>query len=1078
MNDPVSQFGSTVTIPRLERTHSLLPSLSQQRLWFASQVGGSGLEFIFPYALRLRGELNREALKTAINTIVRRHEVLRTNFVAHDGEPLQVVRDDFTFDLNIERIEGLDQSAREVALAAALKLAVETPFALEADLMLRAHLFQLEQQEHVLLLVVHHIATDGWSMDVLFKELGLVYDAVCAGVEPQLPILPVQFTDYAAWERRRIAENEFEEEMRFWRDHLDGAEQTLDLPLDHPRPAVQTFSGSWVKFSLPPETVSLIDAVAAARRATRFQVLLAGYQTVLARWQSRNDIIIGTPAANRLLPETEVLIGFFMNLLPLRGQIDETESFSTLVDRTREVVISGFDNQALSFDRLVAELSPERTLAQNPMLQTTLAMESNLPVSLRGLQVEVIEARPNVARYDVAFDYWPDPDNAGGLCFDAYYATDIFERRSIEDLIERFKSFMHAACLSPELPLARVPTTAPAELARIVACGCGATPPSSFVPIQRRFREHVQNKSGDVAVSCNGVRLTYGEIANIANLVASKLDNVVPDDLVAVYLPRCAEWVAVVLGILDAGAAYLPLDPSYPKDRLDFMLKDSGAKTIITTTDLAPHLPVADGVRLLVMPQNVTEIASISSAQVNVHAAVIRPEQLAYLIYTSGSTGQPKGCAVTHRSLSAFLTGLEQDEAIRPGRARVGCNASQSFDASVQQWVRVCRGDSLVIVPDDVRRDPGRLAALCAREQITDLDLTPSQVEVMIEGLSSIPATTTPLRLWIGGESISHRLWDDLAGLPSEKVEAINVYGVTETTVDTTWARLEHGVAPHLGQALPGNKVFVLDALLRAVPLGVEGELCIAGPSLARGYLHQPGLTAKRFVPNPFAQPGDADTRLYRTGDLVRWNSKQQLEFIGRVDDQIKVRGHRIEPKEIEAKLCELPGVAECAVVRRDDERGVALWAFVRGNAALHVLREHAEATLPAWMCPSGYTFVDAMPKTPSGKLDRQALVKWQAAPERGHSVAGAAFEMRPMNSVEKAVSAIWSEILAVPAVRREDNFFHLGGHSLLAIKMIARIKKAMQLTLPMTAIFERPLLSEFSAHVERIIREKLAAQQ
>ncbi len=1084
MNDLATPFVTPTTIPRLQRDGALLPSLSQQRLWFASQVGESGLEFIFPYALRLKGHLDRDAMRAAIQSIVQRHEVLRTNFVAHEGEPFQVIRDEFSFDLDLEHLMGADEGSREQALTDALKRCVEIPFKLDTDLMLRAHLFQLQPDDHVLLLVVHHIATDGWSMDVFFRELSIVYDAVCQGRTPVLPDLPVQFVDYAGWEREAIARGEFEEQMDFWRGHLEGAPQVLSLPLDRPRPAVQTFEGSWVKFSLSPSAVALIDGLAKARRATRFQVLLAGYQTVLARWQSREDIIIGTPAANRQFPETEVLIGFFMNLLPLRGRLDEGETFAQLVDRTRAAVIDGFDNQALSFDRLVAELSPERTLAQNPMLQTTLAQESNLPVLLHGLRVEVVEARPDVARYDVAFDYWPDPVHEGGLCFDAYYASDIFERRSIEALVERFRHFMEVACANPELPLARVAATAPAEMAALAALGCGpaaadgdgaaaADGDGASTTLPTRFLAQARATPDEVAVLCGERRITFAEIASIAQTVKASLGDMRADDVVAVCMPRCGEWVGVVLGILCAGAAYLPLDPAYPQDRLDHMLADSGARVVVTTAEAAARCAAASA-RVERLPDDLmARVRQAPLALTEPVAPMLRGDQLAYVIYTSGSTGRPKGVAVTHGALARLLAGLEQAGTIRAGRACVGWNASASFDASVQQWARIGRGDRLVIIPEDVRRDPARLAELCIAAGVTDLDMTPSQAETLVEELYRAGGRTTTLRLWVGGENIAPPLWNRLAGEPGGGIDAVNVYGVTEATVDTTWTVLQRGDTPHIGRSLPGNQVYVLDEKLRIVPAQVEGELFIGGESLARGYLGRPGLTAQRFLPNPFAgQPGQS-SRLYRTGDRARWTADGRLEFRGRQDHQVKIRGYRIELGEVEAALRDAPGVAECAVVRRDDEGGAAMWAFVRGEVDVAGLRAHAEARLPAWMCPSGYVVLDALPRTPGGKLDRDALTR---APTAVAERPAPATSQRPMTEIERAVALIWTEILQAATVGADDNFFHLGGHSLLAIKMIARVKRTMQLTLSMTAIFEKPVLRDFAALLEQMIRSQLAA--
>ncbi|MET7847904.1 amino acid adenylation domain-containing protein [Streptomyces avermitilis] len=1040
-------------------------SFSQARLWFADQMGRRGLEFVYPYALRLTGRLDVQALAGAVDAVVARHETLRTTFVSRDGEPLQVVGKPFSLRLEVTAVEP-------AALESEIHDVVAQPFDLATGPVLRARLFRVGPDEHVFLLVIHHIATDGWSMEIVFREIGEAYEALRAGRDAAFPELAVQFADVASWERQRFAAGEFAEDLTFWREHLDGCPHVLALPLDHPRLAAQSFDGRFLTFEVPAADASALAALAKECGASTHMVLLAAFQLLIARWSGQHDFVVGMPTANREASETEELVGFFMNLLPLRATVDPAGTFRDLVARVRESSLDAYDHQGLSFDRLVEEIAPERTLAHNPLVQIAFNMEKQPRLSMDGVAVEALDVQPDITRYDLAVDYIVQP--SGALRCDFYYASDLFERESIEALARRFGFLLRTVAERPETSLTVLPVLDAEEEARVLTPGAGPRPDSDVHTLPARFRDAVEAHPDSPAVVDGDTVLTFAELdaraEEIARIVTAR--GAGPGCVVGLCLPRSAELLAAILGVLRAGAAYLPLDPQYPAERLDYLVRDSGVRLILTTSTTS-----YDGGGLVGLATAVPLDSEQAPAQTPGAVAEVRPDQCAYVIYTSGSTGRPKGVQVSHRAVAGLLAGLEQAGVVRPAAGRVGWNASPSFDASVQQWTRVCRGDTVVIVDESLRRNPERLARSVAEQRLTDLDLTPSHAEHLAGPLAEALAPGSGLRLWIGGEPLPAPLWQRLGELTEQGVlNAVNVYGTTETAVDTTWAAVGGGTAPHLGATLPGQTVRLLDAGLQPVPVGTAGELYVGGPSVARGYLGRPGLTASRFIPDPWAADG---SRMYRTGDRARWTWDGRLEYLGRTDHQVKVRGYRIELGEIEAVLAEFPGTLDCGVVRKEHEGEAVLAAYVRTTPGTGVreLREHAEQRLPEWMRPSTYTLLDEMPLTPAGKLDRVALAELKsAAPGEVEKPSAQPAEDGPRTATEELLIRICQEVLGVEGLRPGDHFFEVGGHSLLAIRVVARLKRQAQLVIPMTAVFENPVLRDLAAYVEDAIRERMAS--
>ncbi|MFE9443803.1 amino acid adenylation domain-containing protein [Streptomyces sp. NPDC006602] len=1056
-------------------------SFSQARLWFADQMGQRGLEFVYPYAMRLRGALDVAALSQALDGLVARHETLRTTFTAPDGEPLQTVNEPYSLALTAVELGAED----DAVLHGELRAAIEIPFDISRGPVLRTRLWRTGPDEHVFLLVIHHIATDGWSMEILFRELGEAYDALTAGRVADFAPLTTRFSDVARRERERFAAGkpagDQAEDLAFWRKHLDGCPHVIDLPLDHPRPAAQTFKGRHLSFDVPASVAVGVDGLGKKCGASTYMVLLAAFEVLLTHWSGRRDFIVGMPVANREASDTEDLVGFFMNILPVRARLDMSGSFRDLVASVRETTLDAYDYQELSFDRLVEEISPERSLAHNALVQVTFNMEREPRLAFDGIRIDTLDVRPDIARYDLAVDYVLTDE--GHLRFGVSYASDLFERETIEALAQRYALLLDSVLRQPDAPLSALPVQDPAEESRLLALGSGPEPAATASGVLERFRAAVAATPDGTAVVDGDLSLSFREVdlraRSIARLVSSM--GAGPGSVVGVCMARSADLLATMLGVLRAGAAYLPLDPHYPAERLAYLVGDSGAQLVLTRAqDPLPEEVQGLVTTVRIEPQLLPEPEAGPGA---LSGSDIHPDQCAYVIYTSGSTGLPKGVQVSHGSLSQLVAGLEESGAVRPQPGRVGWNASPSFDASVAQWTRVCRGDTVVVVPEELRRVPDQLSAFVVREQLTDLHVTPSYAEHLLEQLASaLPSDSglrsgPHLRLWIGGEVITPPLWQAVAAVGARTgMQAINVYGTSETTVDNIWALVTAGQGPRLATVLPGQSVRVLDDALRPVPRGVRGELYVGGPAVARGYLGRPGQTASRFLPDPW---GPAGSRMYRTGDLARWTFDGRLEITGRTDHQVKVRGYRIEPGEIEVVLTELSDVLECAVVRTEQDGTAAVAAFVRMTPAGTVgrVREHAERYLPEWMRPSTFTPVDEMPLTPAGKLDRSALM------ERGTVVAGRPEhaggepgEAAPLTATEALLIGVCQEVLGVEGLRPGDHFFEAGGHSLLAIRVVARIKRRTKLSIPMTAVFEHPVISDLASHVEQVIRERMAS--
>ena len=1037
---------------RAEREPAVL-SFAQQRLWFISQLEPDAALYNMPTALRLKGTLDLDALRRAFDEIVRRHEVLRTVFLDAGGQPTQVVREAAPVTLPVTDLGGLPAAERDAELTRLRMEEARRPFDLTRGPLLRASLLRLGEDEHVLLLTMHHIASDAWSLSVLVKEAGALYEAFAAGRPSPLPELPVQYADYAVWQRRYLAGERLERQLAYWRKQLAGLPPTLELPGAKSRLAAQTYRGGLVTFHVGREATEGLKAAGRAQGATLFMVLLAGFTALLSRYTGESEVAVGTDVANRTRGETEGLIGFFVNQLVLRVDTSGDPTFSELAARAREVCLGAYARQEAPFERVVEELAPERTLSHTPLFQVKLLLQ-NAPaeaVEVPGLRMEALRSDSGAARFDLTAAV---TEINGMMAVSLQYNADLFERPTIERLAGHYRTLLEAAAADPSRRLSRLPLLGEAERRRLlVELNETASDYPRDLRVQQLFTLHAQRTPEAAAVVCGGERLSYRELDERSNRLARYLRSlgVGPEVLVGVCLNRSAAMVEAVLGVLKAGAAYLPLDPDYPAQRLGWMLSDSNAAIVLTESGVAGRLPAHWG-HVVSIDEIAEEVGAQSAEALD---DVASAESLAYVIYTSGSTGRPKGVMVEHGGLTNLASAQRYFLGLGPG-ARMLQFASLSFDAAAfELFTALCSGACSCVATSGERAGEA-LAAMLRRCGVTHATLPPAVLAQLdpeeAPELATVISVGEALPAWVAAR------W---AG---EGRRLLNGYGPTEATVAAAAGECAAGAARvGIGRPLPNVRAYVLDAGMQPVPTGVGGELYLGGAGLARGYLNRPSPTAERFVPDPFS--GEPGSRLYRTGDVCRWNEGGELEYVGRADEQVKVRGFRVEPGEIEAALCRHPGVRQALVFAREDAPGdKRLVAYVvsdegQGPGAGE-LRNHLRQTLPEYMVPSAFVTLGRLPLTPNGKVDRAALPEPEAnGPEASRSFVA------PRSELEQAIAAVWAEVLGLERVGVHDNFFDLGGHSLLVAKTYTRLQEELSAEFTMMHLFEYPTvgaLAEF----------------
>jgi amino acid adenylation domain-containing protein len=1034
-------------------------SYAQQRLWILDRMEPGTALYNVPAAWRLRGALDRDALSAALGEVVARHESLRTVFRMVEGEPVQVVLPAAPVSLLFTDLTALPHPGRDAVAGSRVRESAVGPFDLQRGPLFRAELVRLEDEEHLLLICMHHIVSDGWSMGVLFGEIAALYGACAAGQPSPLAELPIQYGDYASWQRESLAGERLERQVAWWSGHLAGAPTLLELPSDRPRPAVRSHRGGLHHFRLPAALAEELNALARREGATLYMVLLATYQVLLGKYSRQDDVVVGSPIAGRTRPELEGLVGFFVNTIAVRGDLSGDPTFRALLGRVREGMLGAFAHQEVPFEKLVEELAPERSLSHNPLFQTLFVLQNASAgegLCLAGLRVEPVSPEGLTSKFDLSLVLWEGGDGVGGAM---EYAADLFKAETIERMAGHFRVLLEALARDPELRLSALPLLEDEERARVLGSWSGAG--ESFPvdgTLHGRFEARAAQHPAAIALTFDGEPVSYGALNARANRLARRLRTlgVGPESRVGLCVERSADLVAGVLAILKAGGAYVPLDPAYPAERLAYMAADSGVRVVLAQAHLADRVP-AEGVRIVELE---ADLSAESGADLCLAAD---PAQLAYVIYTSGSTGRPKGVGVTHANVLRLFAATD---------AWFGFGAddvwtlfhSYAFDFSVWElWGALLYGGRLVVVPWEVSRDPESFRTLLARERVTVLNQTPSAFRQLIQAdlAAGMPAEEQSLRCVVfGGEALergSLREWVQKHG--ADRPRLINMYGITETTVHVTYHPLTAaelhapGLGSGVGVPIPDLRAYVLDAYGQPLPVGVPGELCVGGAGPARGYLGRPALTAQRFVPD--ALSGEAGARLYCSGDLARWTADGTLEYLGRIDQQVKVRGFRIELGEIESVLAAQPGVAEAAVIVRGTGEDVALAAYVvpagEGVDAA-ALREALKQHLPEYMVPGAFVTMERLPLTSNGKLDHAALPDPESA-----GTARADESDAPRTPTEELLAGIWAEVLKTGRVGALDDFFELGGHSLRATQVMARVQEAFGVAVPVRALFEHP---------------------
>ncbi len=1042
-------------------------SFAQERLWFLHRLEPESPLYNIPVAVRLDGELSAGALEAALDALAARHEPLRSRIVEGTGEwagePLQVVPPAAAVPFVELDLRGSPPALRRARAEALARAEAERPFELGDEPPLRALLLRLEDDERWLIVTVHHIAADGWSMGVLVRELSALYRAERAGEPSPLAELPLRYADFARWQRLWLAGAALERQLAWWRERLAGAPATLELPTDRRRPALRARPAGTAALGLPAAEAAAVRAAAVAAGATPFMAFLAAWQAQLCRLSGQGDLTIGTPIANRTQRGTEGLIGLFVNTLVLRGEPAPRQPFGELLAAAREMALGAYAHQDLPFEKLVEALAPQRDLARTPLFEVMLAVQ-NAPLpalDLGGATLSPLAVHSGRAKFDLTLAI---SEAAESLAIELEYDAELFDPATAERFLAEWRRLLLAGAASPSTAIAELPLLADAERRQLLAeWGDGGPAPAAGGRLHAAFLGLARRQPGRPALAGAGRELSYGELAERVKTLARHLRRlgVGPEVRVGVCLERTPDLVVALLAVLAAGGAYVPMDPAYPAERLRYMAADAGVTAILASAKAAERLagvaaPIVDPLRLA--DSDAADPGARQAADGSASATL--PENLAYVIYTSGSTGRPKGVAITHRSATAFVE-WARGEFSAGELDGVLAATSVCFDLSVfELFVPLSLGGRVILVEDALH-----LARLPAAADVRLVNTVPSAMAELVRS-GGVPASVKTVNL--AGEPLPLRLAQDLHALGVERV--LDLYGPSEDTTYSTWAAVERGDErpPSIGAPLAGTRARVLDGELGLVPAGVAGELCLAGVGLARGYLGRPELTAERFIPDPFAD----GERLYRTGDRARWRTDGRLDYLGRLDQQVKVRGHRVELGEVEAALAACSGVAEAAVLAAGEGAERRLVAYVAGaGAATADLRTELRRSLPEAMVPSVVVALPALPLQPNGKVDRKALALLAPA---GLAAAGAAAAAGIGGAASAArtpweglVAGMFAEVLGRDQVGRDISFFDLGGHSLLATRVVSRIRAGCGVELPLRALFETPTVASLARRIE-----------
>ncbi|HZF40192.1 MAG TPA: amino acid adenylation domain-containing protein [Blastocatellia bacterium] len=1039
------------------------PSFAQERMWFLHQLDPGSAAYNIPAAVRLRGRLNLPALQSSFNEILRRHESLRTSFTLKDGQGVRCVGDYKAFQLLVEDFATADENDREDELQEVTRAEARRPFDLASPPLWRLRLLRLQPQEHVLLLTLHHIIADGWSIEVFvreFAELYASYASRAAGQQGQMEGLPIQYGDYAAWQRERMENGKLDAQVEYWRGQLGGALPVLSLPTDRPRPAVQSHQGGSVAINISRDLRDGLREVCRHECATLFMCLLGAFDVLLHRYSGQEVILVGVPVANRNYREVEGLIGLFTNTLVMRAALQPGATFRELLRQVRAVALGAYAHQDIPFEKVVESVRPDRALSHAPLFQVAFAIQ-NMPLpalELAGLKLELMNVDNQTAKFDLTCVV---EDSEDGLAVTAQYNADLFDEATAKRMLNHYAALLQSCAANADQAIGDLPLLTPDERRQMLRDWNSTAADYPHATVHQLIEEQARSIPDAVALHAGAEQVTYAELNRRANQLAHYLmrQGVGPETRVGVCMERGVEMVVGLLAALKAGAAYVPLDPTYPIDRLEYMAHDAGVKLMVTQERFLAVIG-ACGAAPVCVDRESRQIAAETEGDPSVSAS---PDNLVYVLYTSGSTGRPKGVAISHLSLCNHMKWVCTQFSITE-RDSMLQKTPFTFDASVWEfYAPLLTGGRMVIARPEGHRDTAYLINRIRECQVTLLQVAPTLLLALVEekGLGECRSLRA---VFCGGEELSAQLQRRF----QERLDArlVNLYGPTEVTIDATcWEARAGEEGVWIGRPVSNTQAYVLGRGMELMPLGVGGELYLGGVQLARGYLERSGLTAERFVPDPFS--GKPGARVYRTGDRARWQSDGNLEYLGRSDHQVKIRGFRIELEEVESVLAGHPAVRECLVIASEEgQGGKRLVAYVapRGGATVSEkeLRGYLRERLPDYMAPSAFVALERMPLTASGKIDRRSL----PAPQRAQLEADDR-HAAPRDPEEEVVAAIWSHALALERVGMQDNFFDLGGHSLLAMQVALRLRAAFQVEVPVRKLFEHPTVEELAGWIK-----------
>ncbi len=1065
--DEGNQTAKTNAIPLVPRTSNIPLSFAQQRLWFLDKLEPNSAAYNIPFGMRINGEVDIDALRQTIDKLIVRHESLRTTVKTIYGEASLEIIPELHCDLSVVDISGLPDQERVAKVRALASEEASRPFDLAISPLFRTKLLKLKDDEYVMLVTMHHVISDGWSLAIFFEELSEVYGGITQGIDIHLPELKLQYADFASWQRGPLAEAEIAKQLEFWSRKLTGAEPLLEFPTDRQRPLVQTYKGANYRTTFSPELLEELRVFSRNEGVSLFMTLLAAFYTLIYRHTNQDDLVLGVPIANRNYSDIERVIGFFANTLALRADLSGSPSFRTFLDHVKGVALESYDNQDVPFEKLVEHLNPKRSLSHNPIFQVMFGLHNTPPLKqeLSGLNLTPIEMNTGTSRFDLEVLVRENTDGLGVL---AEYSTDLFDEPTIERFIDRFEVLLRGILKAPDESISVLPVLTAAERYKIVDEFNDTTkdfPTDKCV--HQLFEAQTKRTPDAIAVVYQDQHLTYRELNQKANSLARRLQefNIGPDSLVGLCVERSVEMVSGIFGILKTGAAYVPLDPSYPVDRLKLMLDDSGASVIVSHQNLAKEL---DPKRFKIVYMDDSSIVSDSDAFEDPRRDV-GMGNLAYINYTSGSTGVPKGVAIQHSSLNNYTQHLlEVLGTDRPLQfANVSTIAADLGNSCI--YPALASGGTVHVISYDVLTNPELFREYAIKHSIDVLKIVPSHLSALLGETND--GLELPIRcLIVGGEALS---WDLVKRILNKerKCVVINEYGPTESTVGSAVAYIdkiesEYLASASIGKPAANTTTYILNESLQVVPIGVHGEIYIGGSGLARGYLNRPDLTAERFISDPFSK--EKGGRLYRTGDLARYLPNGEMEYLGRIDDQVKIRGFRIELGEIESVISQFADVREAVVTTREEQKGdkrLVAYVVSRSDSKIEPaeLRNYLRVKLPDYMVPSAFVQLEKLPLTPNGKVDRKKL----PAPEKD-TLSGREGYAEPSTETEKSLAGIWSELLGVSNIGIHDNFFELGGHSLLAIRMFSAVEETFRKSVPLATLFEAGTIEKLANILDR----------